>query len=87
METINTKEVLTFDEAANYAGFKKSYLYKLTSSGRIPHSKPQGGKIFFNRRELEKWLLSGPVKTSDQIEMESASRVMFNRKAPDNESV
>ena len=36
------KEVLTFDEACDYTGISRSYLYKLTASGRIPHSKPTG---------------------------------------------
>ena len=37
---IGHKEVLTFDEACNYTGISRSYLYKLTASGRIPHSNP-----------------------------------------------
>lgn len=54
---LNTKEVLTFDEAATYAGVSKSWLYKQTSAGTVPYYKPCGKVIFFNRRELEKWLL------------------------------
>lgn len=57
---LGTKEVLTFKEACIYTGMKKSYMYKLTSSGKIPHSKPQGGKLYFSRSELEKWLLQNP---------------------------
>lgn len=30
----NQKEVLTLEEAAQYTGFSKSYLYKLTSSAK-----------------------------------------------------
>ena len=36
-----TKNVLTFDEAARFLGFSKSYLYKLTAANRIPYYKPQ----------------------------------------------
>ena len=32
-----TKEVLTSDECAKYMGISKSYLYKLTMRGEIPH--------------------------------------------------
>jgi excisionase family DNA binding protein len=53
---INSKNVLTFSEAVKYTGFKSSYLYKLTSSGRIPHYKPIGKLIFFKRLELEEFL-------------------------------
>ena len=30
----------------------RSYLYKLTASGNIPHSKPNGKMIFFEKRKL-----------------------------------
>lgn len=51
-----TKEVLTSDEAARYMGISKSYLYKLTMRGEIPHYKPMGKMCYFNRAELEQWL-------------------------------
>lgn len=55
---IYVKNVLTFDEASQYTGFKKSYLYQLTSKGLIPCYRPIGKMIFFKREELEKFLLS-----------------------------
>ena len=54
------KHVLTFEEACEYLGFKKSYVYKLTSAKIIPHSKPNGKTIFFERKKLEEWMLSNP---------------------------
>jgi excisionase family DNA binding protein len=54
------KKVLNIDEACEYLGFKKSYVYKLTSAKIIPHSKPNGGAIFFDRAKLEEWMLSNP---------------------------
>ena len=59
-----SKEVLTFDEAALFTGFSKSYLYKLTSAGIIPHSKPNGKNLFFDRVKVQTWLLGKPIKTS-----------------------
>jgi excisionase family DNA binding protein len=53
---ISTKNVLNFEEAVEYTGMKASYLYKLTSTGRIPHYKPYGKMIFFRREELEEFL-------------------------------
>ena len=52
------KEVLTSDEAARYMGISKSYLYKLTMKQEIPHYKPMGKMVYFNRVELENWLQS-----------------------------
>jgi excisionase family DNA binding protein len=55
-----SKNVLNLEEACEYLGYKKSYLYKLTSAGIVPHSKPNGKKIFFDKAKLEAWMLSNP---------------------------
>lgn len=59
---LNTKKVLSIDEAAEYTGLKKSYLYILTSQDRIPCYRPFGKKIFFKREELEEFLTSDKSK-------------------------
>ena len=41
------KAVLTFDQACDYTGISRSYMYKLTARGEIPFSKPKGKLIFF----------------------------------------
>lgn len=66
-----TKEVLTSDEAARYLGISKSYLYKLTMSQKIPHFKPMGKMVYFNRIELESWLQSNRVATADEISQQA----------------
>ena len=64
---LNSKEVLTADEAARYMGVKKSYLYKLTMQKMLPFSKPLGKVCYFNRLELEAWLMSNRIATADEI--------------------
>lgn len=64
---LNEKEVLTASEACQYTGFSKSYLYKLTCRRAIPHFKPSGKMVFFNRHELEAWLQSNRVCTAAEI--------------------
>ena len=66
-----SKNVLTLDEAVLFTGLAKSYLYKLTASGKIPHYKPSGKLIYFDRAELEKWMLRNPVKTAEEIEQQA----------------
>lgn len=61
------KEILTLDEAAQYTGMTPSALYKLTSTRKIPFSKPNGKNCYFKRTELEAWLMSNPVATTDEI--------------------
>ena len=65
------KNVLTFAEAVMFTGLAKSYLYKLTASGKIPYYKPSGKLIYFQRSELEKWMLRNPVKTAEEIEQQA----------------
>ena len=74
------KEVLTFNEACDYTGISRSYLYKLTSSGKIPYSKPNGKMLFFEKRKLVEWLLQNKHKSQDEIETEAAAYAM-NKKS------
>ena len=71
-----TKEVLTSDEAARYMGISKSYLYKLTMTGQVPHYKPTGKLNYFNRLELEQWLQSNRVSTSKEINQRAQAYCM-----------
>ena len=77
-----TKNVLSFDEASTFLNLSKSlsksYLYKLTSGNLIPHYKPQGKMLYFEKSELEAWLRQNPVKTKTQIEQE-AQKYVLNR--------
>lgn len=65
------KSILSFEEACEFLNFSKSYLYKLTSQCLIPHYKPSGKMVYFERVELENWLRQNPVKTKEQIEIEA----------------
>lgn len=62
-----TKEILTLSEASTFTGMAKSYLYKLTSTQRLPHSKQTGKLCYFNRKELETWLSSNRVSTTAEL--------------------
>lgn len=70
------KKVLTFEEACEYTGFSRSYMYKLTSFGIIPHSKPNGKIIFFDKDLLDKWLLGNSTKSADEIKKEANDFVL-----------
>ncbi|MBE0637546.1 MAG: helix-turn-helix domain-containing protein [Bacteroidales bacterium] len=56
---LSQKPVLTFEELAEYTGFSKSFLYKLSMESRIPGAyKPTGKQWFFERKAIDQWLLS-----------------------------
>ncbi|WP_034040436.1 helix-turn-helix domain-containing protein [Wocania ichthyoenteri] len=76
---IGSKEVLTFDEACDYTGISRSYLYKLTASGKIPHSKPNGKMLFFEKKKLVDWLLQNKRKSHQDIETEALAYTMRHK--------
>lgn len=77
---LSQKNALTFDEGAIFTGIGKSHLYKLTSGGIVPHYKPRGKMIYFDRAELEKWLLQNRVTPADEIEAMATTYIATGRK-------
>ncbi|MBS5979696.1 helix-turn-helix domain-containing protein [Dysgonomonas sp. Marseille-Q5470] len=74
------KSVFSFEEASIFLHLSKSYLYKLTSAGLIPHYKPQGKMLYFEKSELEEWLRQNPIKSKQEIEDLAATYVASPRK-------
>ncbi|MEN7552001.1 helix-turn-helix domain-containing protein [Rapidithrix thailandica] len=70
------KKVLNFNEACLYLELSQSHLYKLTSSGSIPYYKPNGKKLYFNRVELDQWLLRNRNAVQEEIEQRTANYLM-----------
>src|SRR5271156_3004622 len=76
---LSQKTVLNFDELAVYTGLSKSHLYKLTSTGGIPCYKPNGKHIYFDKLEIDKWLLSNKKKSNAEIESEASTFVTLKK--------
>ncbi|CAH8286960.1 excisionase family DNA binding protein [Mariniflexile fucanivorans] len=76
---IGNKEVLTFDEASDYTGISRSYLYKLTASGKIPHSKPNGKMLFFDKKKLVEWLLQNKRQSQQELQDEALANTMHHK--------
>ncbi len=74
MEQLNNK-VLTFEQGCQYLGYAKSYVYKLTSAGILPYSKPNGKSIFFDRQKLEEWMLSNARSSRAEKQVDAATYV------------
>jgi excisionase family DNA binding protein len=70
------KDVLNLKEAARYLNVSCSYLYKLTHTKEIPHYKPRGKQIYFEKRELDHWLLQNRQKTKAEIEQAAIDYVV-----------
>lgn len=55
-------------------------MYKLTHQERIPHFKPHGKNIYFNREELKRWQLQNPVRRAEQKEREAVDYIVRKRR-------
>ena len=73
---LTQKKVLNFNEVMLYTNLSKSYLYQLTSNGGIPCYKPNGKHIYFNKEEIENWLLNN--RKISNIELEEISNDYLN---------
>ena len=73
---VANKEVLNLKEAARYLNMSCSHLYKLTSAKEIPHYKPRGKQVYFEKRELDKWLLQNRQTTKAEIEQAAIDYVV-----------
>jgi len=60
-----TKDILNMKEVCQYLDISQSLLYKLTCSGEIPHFKPRGKMIFFEKKELIEWIKKGYLLSSE----------------------
>lgn len=79
MDIIQTKRVLTFKEGVQFLGYTKSYVYKLTSGGILPYSKPNGKSIFFEREKLESWMLGNASTSRDEKQILAATYVSTHK--------
>ena len=62
------KEILTLEETSCYLQVSKSCLYKMTSNKEIPYYVPGGKKIYFKKKELDKWIENSRVAPCNELE-------------------
>jgi len=61
------RDFLNSTEAAFYLHMSLNQLYKLNSAGAIPYYKPRGGRVYYQRSELQDWILKGRRATVRDI--------------------
>jgi excisionase family DNA binding protein len=76
---LSQKKVLTFQEGCELLGFKKSYVYKLVHYGILPFSKPNNGRVFFDREKLEAWMLSNASTSQNEKQIQAATYVTTHK--------
>lgn len=73
---LGAKKVLNIDDVAILTGLSKSHLYKLTCSKQIPHYKPNTKAMYFDRAEIEEWMLQNRVTTQAEAEQQANGYVL-----------
>lgn len=73
---LSQKETLSIDELAEYTGWKKSHIYRMTSQRVIPFYKPMGGNLFFKRSEIDEWLTRNRQATAEEISSKATTMLM-----------
>jgi len=70
------KNVLNLQDVELLTGLKRSHLYKLTYSRQIPHYKPNGKQVYFDRAEVEAWMKRNRVNTKNEAEQKAIAYVV-----------
>jgi prophage regulatory protein len=75
------KTILNLEELSKYTGWSKSYIYKKTSDGTLQFSKPLGKTIFFAKEWIDKFLLSKPNTTMEELETKASTIVTLKQQS------
>ena len=74
-EAVQDNRPLGVMEAADFTGYSQKYIYKLVHLGMVPYYKPTGGKIWFKREDLERFMFR-ERRAADYELREEAGRIM-----------
>jgi len=76
---LSAKNVLSFNDVVALTGLSKSHLYKLTCGHLIPHYKPNGKQIYFDRAEVEAWMKQNRIATVQEVDQLATNYVVNGR--------
>ena len=66
------KEIMNVQQVAKYLNIAKQTVYGMTSRREVPYYK-RGNRLYFQKSDIDEWLLSTRRKTIEEIKMEAAS--------------
>jgi excisionase family DNA binding protein len=76
--TSQAKTILNVSEAASYLNLARQTIYGLTSKRLIPFMKT-GKKLYFQKGDLDQWLLDGKQLTKAEIESKGITSIKGKR--------
>lgn len=62
-----SKEILSFKEAALFIGISPSALYKLNHAHKIPYFKPNNKMVYYKKSDLEAFMLSNYHPSIEEV--------------------
>ena len=65
---LSAKNVLNMEDVSLLTGLSKSFIYKMTYTMQIPHYKPNGKHVYFDRKEVEGWMRQNRVATQGEVQ-------------------
>lgn len=75
-KTEEQEELMDIETLGKYINYQKSSIYGLVQKNKIPYIKR--GKLFFEKGEIDKWLISGRKVTIDEIKVK-ADEYLINK--------
>lgn len=74
------KQAFTVADLSRYADISVSYIYHLTATGKLKYSKPFGKKIYFDKKEVDAFLLQNPVSSDKDREVQATNYLLISKK-------
>ena len=70
---------LNVNEFCMYTGYKRSYVYKMVHDRTVPyHKRPRGKFLFFDKDEVDAWMMENRMATKDELSSYAAGYVAKN---------
>jgi excisionase family DNA binding protein len=64
-------EFMNPEQAATYLSVSLPFIYKLSSTHRLPFYKPGGKKIYFKRSDLDNYITQKRIASREELEHEA----------------
>ena len=74
MTLLAAKDVLSVKDVALLTGFKESYIRKLVEESKLPHYRPLGKTLFFDKAEIISFLRTNRIPSAQEIVAAQAVR-------------
>ena len=72
------KTIFDVNEVCKYLHMSKSSIYKMTADRIIPHYK-RGKLLYFNKIEIDDWVMENRVKTMSELEKEATEYLLKSK--------